>query len=103
MGLNPARQTLGESLQRVAEEASVQPEKRCGIVADLHHGLIGLVDNQQRAVRLDGASQVNLFALAVRQVCLTEGGRWAGTRGHPGTLRQPLCSGVNGVSVSIPY
>lgn len=105
MGLNPARQTLGESLQRAAEEVGVQPEKRCGIVADLHHGLIGFVDDQQRAVRLDGAGQVDLFALAVRQIRLTEGGWRGGWRGHFRAL--PVSQSgrfrFDEVSISMPY
>ena len=57
-------------------------QKRAGVGAGLDDSVIGLADNQQRAVRLNGAREMNLFPFAVRKIGFSE--RW----GSVGMQRQ---------------
>ena len=58
------------------------PEQRGGIGAGLHHHQLRLPQQQQRAMRLDRGSEVDLLPLAVGEVGLAEGGRRGGGRGR---------------------
>jgi len=50
----------------------LQIEEFGGIGAGLDDAMIGFADNQQGAVRLNRAREMNLFAFAVRKIGLSE-------------------------------
>ena len=55
-----------KSAELFSLKLSATAEKLCGIGACLQNHLIEFTNHQQRAMRLDGASQVDLFAFTVR-------------------------------------
>ena len=87
-----------DGVEAAAEHPFAQAQELGRVGARLDDGVVGLADHQQRPVRLDRAREVDLLALAVREVRLAEGGhghRGPGSDGHDRKPRaQPLPSGA---------
>jgi hypothetical protein len=66
MRRKPFREVTRELFQRLADRAMAQAEKSRGIFACLHDSMIAVPYEQERAMRLDRAGEMNLLALAVR-------------------------------------
>ncbi len=73
MGLDAGGQIAGQPGQRPAQHLGLVQEFG-GIGACLDHQLISLADHQEGAMGLDRAGQMDLLALAIRQVGLAESG-----------------------------
>ena len=69
--------------QRLTHRLRVEAEEGGGIDARLQDRRAGLVEQQQRAVRLDRAGEVDLLAFAVREVGIAEGGLGGAGHGIP--------------------
>ena len=68
------RQVAAEIAQRTSDNRiGVEEGRRIG--AGLDDEIVGLLDRQQDAMRLDRACEMNLFALAIRKSSVAEGWR----------------------------
>jgi hypothetical protein len=69
-------------IQSLADDATPKSEKGGGVITALDDGLIRLPHQQQGAVRLNRASEMDRLSFAIRKVCLSEGGRRVRTVGQ---------------------
>jgi hypothetical protein len=81
MRKNPQQEITVEFRERQPDDLP-EIEEFSGIRAGLNHAMVGLADHQQRAMRLDGAREMDLFPFAVRKIGFSE--RW----GSVGMQRQ---------------
>jgi hypothetical protein len=81
MRKNPKQQIAVEFGERHSDNLS-EIEKCTSVSAGLNHAVIGFADDQQRAMRLNRAREMNLFPFAIRKIGFSE--RW----GSEGMQRQ---------------
>ena len=77
MGKDLDQQIAIEIGERHADDL-LQIEEFRGVRAGLNDAMIGLTDNQQGAVGLNRAREMNLFPFAVRKISFSE--RWGSER-----------------------
>jgi hypothetical protein len=58
--------------QTEAEDRSVERKEFVDVRACLYDDMVGLAEDEQNAMRLDGLSELDLFPLAIRKVGLPE-------------------------------
>jgi hypothetical protein len=65
---NEFREVAAQRLQRLAHEAFASTQKTGSVSAGLDDHQVGLTEQEQDAVGLNGAREMDLLALAIREI-----------------------------------